>query len=171
MATLKLEAEPKVSTLSPAVSHHFWGVVLAGGDGTRLRDLTRRIAGDCRPKQFCRIVGDESLLYQTRTRLRPLVLPDREVVVVSRAHEAYYREDLAATNDSCIIEQPLNRGTGIAIVLATVHILLRDPDAVVGFFPCDHYYSDDDSFRSTIRSAAACVQRHPESIILIGAKA
>ncbi len=90
---------------------------------------------------------------------------------MSRAHEPYYCEDLADTSDSCVIEQPLNRGTGIAIGLATLHVLLRDPDAIVGFFPCDHYYSDDNSFRSTVRSAAACVQRHPESIILIGAEA
>ena len=36
-----------------------WGLILAGGDGTRLRTLTRRIAGDERPKQFCRILGSE----------------------------------------------------------------------------------------------------------------
>jgi len=65
----------------------------------------------------------------------------------------------------------LNRGTGVAIVLALVHILERDPDAVVGFFPCDHYYSNDDSFRLTIRSAAACAEQHTESITLVGAEA
>ena len=36
---------------------HLWAVLLAGGDGVRLRDLTRMIAGDSRPKQFCRIIG------------------------------------------------------------------------------------------------------------------
>src|SRR5882672_5256937 len=34
-----------------------WAVILAGGDGTRLRSLTRAIAGDDRPKQFCEILG------------------------------------------------------------------------------------------------------------------
>jgi len=54
-----------------AVPRHLWAVLLAGGDGIRLRDLTLRIAGDSRPKQFCRIVGGESLLSRTQTRLEP----------------------------------------------------------------------------------------------------
>src|SRR5260370_1151683 len=37
-----------------------WAVILAGGDGTRLRSLTRAIAGDDRPKQFCPILGSEA---------------------------------------------------------------------------------------------------------------
>jgi mannose-1-phosphate guanylyltransferase len=150
---------------------HQWAVVLAGGDGIRLRDLTLRIAGDSRPRQFCRIVGGKSLLSQTRARLGPLFLSDRQVFIVSRTHERYYREDLASADDSCVIAQPLNRGTGAAIVVALLHIMQRDPDAVAGFFPCDHYYSDEDSFRLTIRSAAACATRHPQSIILVGAEA
>ena len=51
---------------------HLWAVLLAGGDGVRLRDLTRRIAGDSRPKQFCRIIGEQSLFRETRTRLDPI---------------------------------------------------------------------------------------------------
>jgi mannose-1-phosphate guanylyltransferase len=161
------------SALIPSfpVSQHHWAVVLAGGDGVRLRDLTRRIAGDSRPKQFCRIVGGKSLLSQTRARLEPLFPSDRQAFVVSRAHERFYREDLSHADDSCVIAQPLNRGTAVAIVLALVHVLQRDPNAVIGVFPCDHYYSDDDSFRLTIRSAADCAEQYPQSLILVGAEA
>src|SRR2546430_13318060 len=34
-----------------------WAVILAGGDGTRLRPLTQHLTGDARPKQFCRLFG------------------------------------------------------------------------------------------------------------------
>ena len=68
---------------------------------------------------------------------------------LSRAHERYYGEDLSDAGDSHVIEQPLNRGTGIAIILALLHVLQRDHDALVAFFPCDHFYADDDSFRLT----------------------
>ena len=61
-----------ISVPAPRMPRHFWAVLLAGGDGTRLRDLTVRIAGDDRPKQFCPIIGPESLLRQTRARLDPL---------------------------------------------------------------------------------------------------
>src|ERR1700752_1961348 len=94
---------------------HLWAVLLAGGDGVRLRDLTRRIAGDSRPKQFCRIISEHSLFRETRRRLDPLFTRDRQVFVLSRAHERYYGDDLTDAGDCCVIEQPLNRGTGIAI--------------------------------------------------------
>jgi len=167
----KMQNATNISMPSLTTSRHLWAVVLAGGDGIRLRDLTRTISGDSRPKQFCPIVGGTSLLSQTRTRLEPLFPSDRQVFVVSRAHEQYYCQDLIDTDDSRIIVQPLNRGTGVAIVAALVHVMQCDPDAVVGFFPCDHYYSDDDSFRLTIRSATACGWQHPKSIILVGAEA
>src|SRR5579872_6591132 len=150
---------------------HLWAVLLAGGDGVRLGGLTRRIAGDSRPKQFCRIVGEHSLFRETRTRLDPLFRRDRQVFVFSRAHERYYGDDLTDASDSCVIEQPLNRGTGTAVILALLRILQRDHDALAAFFPCDHFYADHDSFRLTIGSALECAEHNPESIILVGADA
>ena len=55
-----------ISVSTPRLPRNLWAVLLAGGDGVRLRDLTVRIVGDHRPKQFCPIVGAESLLRQTR---------------------------------------------------------------------------------------------------------
>ena len=96
--------------------------MLAGGDGTRLRSLTRKIAGDSRPKQFCFIISGESLLAQTRARLEPLFHVDRERFVVTRAHETHYREELRDVDDSRIILQTLNRVTGVAVAGALLHI-------------------------------------------------
>jgi hypothetical protein len=38
-------------------------------DGARLRDLTRRIAGDERPKQFCPLLGEATLPGESRRRV------------------------------------------------------------------------------------------------------
>jgi hypothetical protein len=58
--------------MSRLAATHRWAVVLAGGEGSRLRPLTRTLAGDARPKQFCSIRGDRPLLDAT---LRRAVLP------------------------------------------------------------------------------------------------
>ena len=47
-----------------------WAVVLAGGDGVRLQQLTWRLASDGRPKQFCRLLDEHTLLGATRARLK-----------------------------------------------------------------------------------------------------
>jgi len=49
-----------------------WAVILAGGDGTRLKSLTRHIAGDERPKQFCSVLGRATLLDVEAATPRPL---------------------------------------------------------------------------------------------------
>ena len=150
---------------------HFWAVLLAGGDGSRLRDLTVRIAGDDRPKQFCPIVGPRSLLSQTRARLDPLFASDRQAFVVCCAHERYYSEELADATDSLVIAQPLNRGTAVGILVALVQVMQADPHAVVGLFPCDHYYPNDESFRSMVTSATAAAEQFPRSVVIVGAEA
>ena len=156
---------------TPLVPGHLWAVVLAGGEGIRLRDLTVRIVGEYRPKQFCPIIGSDSLLRQTRARLDPLFSGDRQVFVVASAHEEYYSKELADAKASLVIAQPMNRGTGIAVLLALVQIMQTDPAATVGFFPCDHYYSDDESFGLMVRSATSAAQLFPQSLVIVGAKA
>jgi len=74
-------------------------------------------------------------------------------------------------DDARIIAQPMNRGTGVAVALALLHILQRDPDAVVVFVPCDHYYSDAEACGRAIRSAISGGEQYPDSIVLVGAKA
>jgi mannose-1-phosphate guanylyltransferase len=68
-----------------------WGLLLAGGDGTRLRFLTRMLTGDDRPKQFCRVMGGETLLGQTWRRVRLAVPRAHIMAVVTERHERFYR--------------------------------------------------------------------------------
>ncbi len=160
-----------ISEPTPPMPRHFWAVLLAGGDGIRLRDLTVKIVGDTRPKQFCPIVGTESLLRQTRARLDPLFSADRQVFLVSCAHERYYRKELADAKDSLVVTQPMNRGTAVGMIVAFVQVMPADPQAIVGFFPCDYHYSDDESFRSIVRSATAGAEQFPGSLVIVGAEA
>lgn len=96
---------------------------------------------------------------------------DRTLFVVTRAHERYYSDALIDVPHSQVIVQPVNRGTGTAIACALLRIIRCDPDAVVAFFPSDHYYSDEGLFQSAVHSAVDIAAEHPESIVLLGAEA
>lgn len=147
-----------------------WAVMLAGGEGTRLQSLTRRVAGDSRPKQFCRLYGGRSLLGHTRERLRPVFRDDRTMFVVSKAHETFYREELFDVHASRVVAQPSNRGTGVAIIAALLRILQQDADATVAFFPSDHFFADEAAFTAGAQLVVVAAREHAESLILLGAE-
>jgi len=101
-----------------------WGVLLAGGDGTRLQSLTTRIEGDTRPKQFCRMLGDETLVTQTRRRISPLFDSDKMITIVTKQHKEFYSRELDDWPQTRAVVQPANRGTGVA--LAAAILMLRE---------------------------------------------
>jgi mannose-1-phosphate guanylyltransferase len=154
-----------------------WGVILAGGDGERLRPLTRLIAGDDRPKQFCPLLeGEKTLLEQTQLRVAKAVQPRQTLYVLTQQHERFYANDLAQVAPSRLIVQKLNRGTLPAILSSLARLIQLngegfDSQAVVGFFPSDHFYSRERTFMRGVRSAFKAAEAHPDSVILLGADA
>src|SRR5580658_937555 len=149
-----------------------WGVVLAGGDGSRLQSLSRRIAGDERPKQFCDMLGSGSTLLQhTANRVGRSVSQDRIAYVVTRAHERYYKPLLAGVHSRRVFEQPTNRGTGVAILFSILKVMRFDPSAVVGIFPSDHYFSDEAAYSEHVEFMFNGAEYLPERVVLFGIRA
>ena len=143
-----------------------WAAVMAGGDGRRLQAFTQLIAGDSRPKQFCRLFGGRSLLEDTRSRVCRNVEPWRTVYVVTRHHERFYRSELADVPRAHVIEQPENRGTAAAILYTLRRVSLLGPDPAIGFFPADHYFRDTERLRRAVDAAYAVAHAQPERIVM-----
>jgi mannose-1-phosphate guanylyltransferase len=144
------------------------GIILAGGDGMRLRPLTRLITGDDRPKQFCPIIGGDTLLEQTRRRARLLIGPERLFTVVTRHHERFYGPALADAPPRSIVAQPENRGTAPAVLYTLTRLRGVAPADPVVILPSDHYVSDDEGFMARVECALEAVRARPEEVVLLG---
>ena len=145
-----------------------WGLILAGGDGLRLRPLTRMIAGDERPKQFCPIVNGKTLLDITRERVTHGISRSHIFEVVNRSHQRFYAPLQQYLPPTQVVIQPANRGTAPAIVYSLLRIAARSPTGSVAIFPSDHYVSSDEVFMAYVRVAFDAVQENPDSVILLG---
>jgi len=62
------------------------GIVLAAGDGQRLRSFIQRLRDDSLPKQFVRFIGTRSMLEHTFHRAEKLIKTERLFTVVNRYH-------------------------------------------------------------------------------------
>src|SRR5436309_8423423 len=145
-----------------------WALILAGGDGRRLRPLTRQLVGDDRPKQFCPVLGRETLLEQTRRRVAGFAAHECVLVVVVHAHERFYAPLLADVPSRCIVIQPENRGTAPAILYGLLRLTAMTPVAPVALFPSDHYVSDDAAFIAHVEGATEAVRARPDLVVLLG---
>jgi mannose-1-phosphate guanylyltransferase len=143
-------------------------VVLAGGEGSRLCSLTRKITGHDVPKQFCNVLGEESLLEQTLRRVSPGIGQRLTLVAVCRDHERFYSPILAAFPEKNLIVQPRNRGTAPAILYSLLRLAEIAPQAKVAIFPSDHFVSDDQKFMRHVEAGFAAVALRPELTVLLG---
>jgi mannose-1-phosphate guanylyltransferase len=148
------------------MTYSFIPVILAGGKGERFWPLSRKKY----PKQFLSLDGSGiSLLQATAQRLLPLAQGGENLWVVTSALLAEgVREqlpDLLATN---LLLEPEGRDTAPAVAWATVEIAKRyGKDAVIGFFPADHWIGDLDAFEKTLRAASE-LATDQDAIVTLG---
>ncbi|PKW27303.1 mannose-1-phosphate guanylyltransferase [Phycicoccus duodecadis] len=127
----------------------FWGVVPAGGAGTRLWPLSRA----ARPKFLLDLTGSgRTLLQGTVDRLTPLT-GDRVVVVTGASHAEAVAEQLPQLGADRVLAEPAPRDSMAAIGLAAAVVERADPGAVIGSFAADHVIPDAETFRTAVREA------------------
>ncbi len=129
---------------------HFYALIMAGGRGTRFWPRSRR----SRAKQVLPVLGERSLIQQTIARLRPLVRPERFLIITNTYLRKEIIRQLPKVPPERIIAEPLQRNTAPCIGLAARILLGEDPEAVMGVFPADHVIARPAAFRQVLRRAS-----------------
>lgn len=143
---------------------HNYGLILAGGRGTRFWPRSRR----AQAKQVLKFFGERSLIQQTVDRLRPVLPPERIWILTNDHLRAEIVKQLPEVPRKQILAEPAQRNTAPAIGLAA-HILQSiDPEAVMGVFPADHVIGKPRDYRKLLRPAFQAANEG--KIVVLGIK-
>ena len=123
-------------------------VLLAGGSGTRLWPLSRKSY----PKQFTRLVGEQSLFQASATRLSG---PDytAPVVITGSDFRFIVTEQLRAEEiaDGTVLIEPEGRNTAPAVLAAALWLEARDPNGLMLVAPSDHIIPQAAAFNTAVQ--------------------
>jgi len=152
-------------------NEHLWVVILAAGEGKRVRRLVRDRWGQPAPKQFALIDGRRTLLDVTSERAASIASPQRIVTVVAAQHRHWWASDPARLPPGHVIVQPENRGTAAGILLPLLWITSADPEARLVILPSDHAVASEEILHQAITGAIEHVPSADSTMVLLGVQA
>ena len=151
----------------PTIAKQPWVILLAGGDGSRLRDFTMH-DGVSVPKQFCSLRGGPTLLQESLHRATSITVRQHIYASVIDKHRRWWQSQLWSLPSENIFAQPIDRGIAYGILLPLLHILQRDRNARVVVLPSDHYVRDEEGLVQSIREASTYAQSDRTHSLLLG---
>ncbi|MFL6352458.1 MAG: mannose-1-phosphate guanylyltransferase [Bryobacteraceae bacterium] len=144
------------------MSNHRYGVIMAGGRGTRFWPRSRRTNA----KQVLRFRGERTLIQQTLERLEGVIPPENTWVITNEFLQAEIRRQLPLIASEHIIAEPSQRNTAPCIALAAQILAEIDPDAVMGVFPADHFILKAARFRKFVKAAFRAAEQSGAVVVL-----
>jgi len=164
-----IQIEPRAARrAAPRLIGQTWAVVLAGGEGTRLRNLTTDEVGQHVPKQYCSLRAGPSLLNEALRRAEMIASLARVCTVVAQQHRRWWAKSLAGLPPENVIVQPQNRGTANGILLALSCVLERDPLANVVILPSDHQVREEILLCETLQRVVRALRTDDARVVLLG---
>src|SRR5258708_8308738 len=139
-------------------------LIMAGGGGTRFWPRSRVE----KPKQFLKLVGDQTLLQQALERIEVIATPARTWIITGASYCAETARQLPSLPAERIVGEPCGRDTAPCIGLGAALIARDDPDAVMMVTPADHVIEPLREFTRAAQVAEQMACEHPESLITFG---
>jgi mannose-1-phosphate guanylyltransferase len=140
-----------------------YGLILAGGKGSRLYPLSRAD----QPKQFLKLINDKSFLVNTVDRIMPLIDRDNIYIVTNMDYKEKVKDELIGIREENIFVEPANKETATCIGLSAVKLLKQDANAVMVVLPSDHYIQGEKNYIDTLSQAIEMANRR-RCIVTLG---
>ena len=143
-----------------------FGVILAGGSGSRLWPLSRELY----PKQLLNLYAEKSLLQSTFERLNKFIPAENIISVTNSKHHANVKMQLGEMSEkSIILSEPISKNTAPAIALSVKYIIENtDEDEIILVVPSDLLIENDEKFAQTVEAAKQYAQEG--KIVTFGVK-
>lgn len=140
-----------------------YAVIMAGGGGTRFWPWSREES----PKQVLPVFSDRAMIWETVERIRPLIPPERILIVTARAQVAGLRREIPQVPAKNLLAEPAGKSTAPCLCLAAAHVRRQDPRGVMVVLSADHYIGERREFLRAIR-AAADFARERDYLVTLG---
>lgn len=126
-----------------------YGLILAGGSGSRLWPLSRELY----PKQLLNIQNTESLLQATFLRLKEYIEPQKIISMTGIKHFSSVKYQLSSIAENpVVLSEPISKNTAPAIILAAKYIsVVSKDDPVILVVPSDHMIKNTTDFIKTVK--------------------
>lgn len=133
-----------------------YGIILAGGSGSRLWPLSRELY----PKQLLNIISDKSLLQSTFERLTHCMDKSNILSITNTKHASNVKMQIQElTENPVVLSEPVAKNTAPAIALATKYILQKtNEDPIILVVPSDHLIKDNEKFLATVKKGEKLAQ-------------
>lgn len=127
-----------------------YGIILAGGSGSRLWPLSRELC----PKQLLKLDGENSLLQSTFKRLCRFIDPENIISITNIKHANDVKFQLSKVcGNSVVLSEPIAKNTAPAIAASIEYFKqMKDDNEVVIIVPSDHLIKDLEKFENTVKT-------------------
>lgn len=127
-----------------------YGVIMAGGGGTRFWPLSRHEV----PKQLLNLSGKDKMINETIDRVSTLA--DKEdIFVVTNVDQVPGMKEATKgrLREDHILSEPSARNTAACIGYAAFEIVKKYGDGIMCIFPSDHFIKDEEAFTRILKEA------------------
>lgn len=141
-------------------------VVFAGGVGTRLWPVSRKNS----PKQFEKLIGDQSTLQESIERLLPEFAAKDIYIATGKKYYDTIREQLPVIPEENFLLEPEMRDVGPAIGLVSALLSKMFPNEPIAILWSDHLVQNGLEFRKVLRLAEEKVKSDKAKFVYIAQK-